>query len=397
MTGGIYAEEKCSLCGSPMRDNGRAVCCPVHKNQISKRLRVRIRHNGILTQRKFTSYEQASRFLNGIRFKIDEGTFDHRDYKADNPLGFSNLINQWLDLKKGQLKPQSWKNLNYYLQRAAEIWGNRNIKEIGYAEIEDFLFQTLAELSGKSRANAKSVLHSFWDWLRHRRILPASLLPEWPEVPFELGFRKIIPKEVQNQILEKVLSISGSINIRIWIALKWLATYPSIRPSELLRIREGHIDFSSGFIILPDPKEKKPKLVPMIKEDIKLIKSLPRAFPDMYFFRHLKGHGGPGRTQAGDPFHHNYIYRWWKRACRECGIKGVDLYGGTKHSTATGLSAMFSPEQVKRAMMISTNKAFERYFQINPEQIRAVYSAGRGDTKGTPKTVPFASPTHRKH
>lgn len=32
-------------------------------------------------------------------------------------------------------------------------------------------------------------------------------------------------------------------------------------------------------------KEKKPKLVPMLEEDIALVKSLPAALPDLPFFR----------------------------------------------------------------------------------------------------------------
>jgi hypothetical protein len=45
-------------------------------------------------------------------------------------------------------------------------------------------------------------------------------------------------------------------------------------------------------------------------------------------------------------------------------IKGVDLYGGTRHSTATALGEFLTPEQIKRGGTGSaTNKAFERYFQ----------------------------------
>jgi hypothetical protein len=38
--------------------------------------------------RLFTRYNEASRFLKGLRFKMDERIFDARDYKADNPLAF---------------------------------------------------------------------------------------------------------------------------------------------------------------------------------------------------------------------------------------------------------------------------------------------------------------------
>lgn len=36
-----------------------------------------------------------------------------------------------------------------------------------------------------------------------------------------------------------------------------------------------------------------------------------------------------------------------------------------------------TPEQIKRAMMTSTNKAFERYFRIESDEVRNVYELTR--------------------
>ena len=55
------------------------------------------------------------------------------------------------------------------------------------------------------------------------------------------------------------------------------------------------------------------------------------------------------------------------------GVEGVDLYGGTKHSTAMAFRKVATPEEIKRAMMESTNKAFERYFRIEADEVRSVY------------------------
>lgn len=50
------------------------------------------------------------------------------------------------------------------------------------------------------------------------------------------------------------------------------------------------------------------------------------------------------------------------------GVFGVDLYGGTRHSSVTDLGKYFSPEEIKtKGTLHSTNKAFDRYFQIKPE------------------------------
>ena len=81
----------------------------------------------------------------------------------------------------------------------------------------------------------KSGLHSFFHWVKRREKIP---VPEFPELTFELGWRKIIDKETQQAIIDEVYRISFQINPKIWLGIKWLSTYISIRPGELLGLRE---------------------------------------------------------------------------------------------------------------------------------------------------------------
>ena len=55
------------------------------------------------------------------------------------------------------------------------------------------------------------------------------------------------------------------------------------------------------------------------------------------------------------------------------GIEGVDLYGGTRHSSASALRAYRTPEEIRRATMHSTNKAFNRYFAMESDDLRSIY------------------------
>ena len=68
----------------------------------------------------------------------------------------------------------------------------------------------------------------------------------------------------------------------------------------------------------------------------------------------------------------------WKRACSNQGIEGVDLYGGTRHSSATALQEHFSPEEIKEATMHATNTAFQRYFRTDIRRLKAVYEKAGG-------------------
>ncbi len=401
MAGKISSEDKCPICGASFDvDNGKNLSCQKHKSQHPTNYRVRLKHKGDPVQRRFGTYEEASRFLNGVRFKIDEGSFDSRDYKADIPLGFANLARKWLELRKthveqGTLAQKSWNNLNSYMQRAIKSWGNRSVKEISYADFEDFLFIQKGELgfgdvSGKTRSNGKSCLSDFWQWLLKRREITLAEMPHFPETPFTLATRKTVGHETQDAIIDEVKRISYQTNPRIWIGIKWLSTYFSIRPGELISIKEGQIDLENGLLLLEpnDTKERKLKPVPIEPEDVELIRSFPRSFPEMPFFRHTKGIGG---AKAGTQFGDRYLYKWWIKACENLGIKGVDLYGGTRHSTVIALGEFFTPEQLKAASMHSTNKAFERYYRVQTEQVREVHQKRLDMRRGSHETTRHSS------
>ncbi len=257
MKGGIYSNQRCPLCGSTFRDDGRkGLSCPNHPQIQATRYSVKM-PGGIY--RRFKNYEEANRFLTGLRYKIDEGTFDRRDYKKDNPLGFSTLIEKWLEYKKTEVVPKNHKNLTNYANKAIAFFKDRNIKQIGYADLEDFIFAQ-KDLSNKTKSNIMSALHNFWSWLRKRKVITLQQMPEFPRVNFELGYRKVISKDDQSRILAEVQRISYHINPRIYLGIKWLCTYIAIRPSELTHLKEGDIDVANKYLFFPHPKEKRHKV-----------------------------------------------------------------------------------------------------------------------------------------
>ena len=89
----------------------------------------------------------------------------------------------------------------------------------------------------------------------------------------------------------------------------------------------------------------------------------------------------------GQPFGEKYFYKWWVKACQNLGIEGVDLYSGTRHSSAKALRHYCSPEEIKRATMHVTNKAFERYFQIESDDLREIYSKTKTATIMQPEEL----------
>jgi integrase len=180
-----------------------------------------------------------------------------------------------------------------------------------------------------------------------------------------------VDKDTQQAILQKIKEIC--LNPKVYLGIKWLSTYISLRPGELIKLQEGNIDTVGGFFAIPAADSKTIyKAIPLIQEDIEILKGFTFTFPATPFFRHIAGLSG---VVEGMPFGIHYFHKWWVRACAILGIEGVDLYGGTRHSSVRALIAeKFTPEQVKQAAMSETNKAFERYMgKAIDQDLRAIY------------------------
>jgi hypothetical protein len=233
MVGGIYSEQRCPICGARFRDNFKtALICPNHPDQQASQFRVYFK--GVT--KRFSSYLESSRHLTGLRFETDNGKFDPREYRKSKPLGFENLSHQWLKIKEKEVKKSSYRKIADHLHKASKFWGNISIKEIGFKEIQFFLL-SLENISDKTKHNHLSSVRQFFGWLKKAKVIES--IPDFPEIRFELAWRKTVDKETQLAIIGEVYRISYRINPKIWIGIKFLSTYFNLRPGELLNIKEG--------------------------------------------------------------------------------------------------------------------------------------------------------------
>jgi hypothetical protein len=83
--------------------------------------------------------------------------------------------------------------------------------------------------------------------------------------------------------------------------------------------------------------------------------------------------------EKGTPFGKHLLYDVWKKACGNLGIEGIDLYGGTRHTTLQFLRQQMSTEDVKRLSQHTTNKALDRYIEIQHQELRDGYALTPGD------------------
>lgn len=358
MKGNIYTRERC--CGRPMKhDERRSGCFCECGQRASRRFYVIF---GRSIRKEFLEYSDAARFLTGLRFKHDEQTLDPRDYRHDNPLSFATLAHGYLDEKR-HLK--SYRVVRRAMGLCVEEWGDRNVKAVLTNDIKKWVRGLT--VSDKTKANYCAILSNFYSrYLVEEGVLRRDQVPEMPKVDYELGYRRITTWEEQDAILEEIQRIS-SINPKIYFAVDLLRTYTTLRPGDLLRLTEADV---GDVLVLWNPtksrnKRKAVRLLPEHSDTVASIKSTYPALPHVKFFRH---HGKVRGQEYGSPWGKNYLYRWWTKACQNIGVHGLDLYGGTRHTTVSELARVEGTHAAREASGHETNKAFDRYCQVQDER-----------------------------
>lgn len=357
MKGNIYTDQKCPLCSGTMNNVERKNNCVCSKCKTDASGGYYVKF-GRSIKRRFKTYPEASRFLTGLRFRVDEGSLDLRDYGKGNVLALGKQAEKWLDIKSKEVGSETLRKYKRFMKYACKALGKDiNVKNIRYGDLQDFLILDDHFESDKYRYDARSCLNHFFDWLVKREKINK---PEFPDLTFELGWRNIVPLEVQNEIIREVYRIAPQEKVSFGIEL--LATYPNLRPDDLRRIEEK--DYHAGVIrfLRPTKKSNQGKLVHLLTEHVVTWERLKAQYPgkeNMPFFRHHNQSGVTSDTIYGK----DLLYNWWKKACDNLGIKNIDLYGGTRHSTTTAIAEMTDTVTAKAASEHQTNKAFNRYCQ----------------------------------
>jgi integrase len=302
---------------------------------------------GRAIRRVFSTYAEAVRFLTGMRFKEDEGTLDPREYQADSPLDIGKLVDEYLD-ERAKLKTS--KDLMRFLHSAVAAMPG-SIKGVTRPKVKAWL--KALNCGDKTKANYLSALSAFLKWCKDEEHI--SEVPSLPKVEFELGWRRVTNWETQQAIVDVVREIAPP---KVWLAVELLRTYTCLRPGDITRITEA----DAGDVLTiwrPTKKKEGRKTVRLLPEHAELISQLRvPALPAAPYFRH----------DSGRLWGEKYIYKWWVRACERLGIEGLDLYGGTRHTSTTELAKIAGRDGAKEASGHQTNKAFDRYCQTQSER-----------------------------
>jgi integrase len=349
--GGIYSDQRCPLCGGPYIDDKQsALRCPSHPQHIAGQFKVKIRG----TTSRYNSYTDASLCLKAKRQDLGTGV----SLKKRN---LGEIQDTFLDWKQdlvnmGRLDQQTIATYRNRLNRIVHVIGvSHDASSIRYKHVHGFLYK--AGFAPKSTYDSYTIFKEMIEWAFDMGEITAK--PKWPPFDFSLEHdmkrRKTVDKETQERVLHDIFLHEWEERPRLYLAVKFLATYINIRPAELLGVREKDYvrdkrRLDHGTLFIKNHKSsRRPKIIKLLPEDVSLLNDLPRGMPYLPLFRYENPANGVNRS--GLRFGQAAFYRAWKRACTRLGIEGVDLYGGTRHSSAIALykEAGVSPEEIKKA------------------------------------------------
>lgn len=373
MKGGVYTKEKCPVCGERFVKTVNDFLCPTHQTRprrvyiqlYSKELHKRINLFSDLRGNPFSSYEQAERILTKIRAEIDARTFDPSRYVPQKlkPLRFLNWSQRWyedreIEAQKGLISPSYLKTLRVYLHAFQDFFQDTDIRDIGTRKVREFYLSLNG--SPKYIFNIMSCLHKMvQDAFDNEEI---GKKPKFPKIEVSEPDIKIIDLDVQDKIIAKIPDQTDRTFILFLARLM-------LRPCEPRALYWDDVDFKHHRVtirrhyslntIRPATKSKNIKVLPLDGELEQALLALPRHLTSPFVFWKKNGH----------PFSESWARKLWRRVCNEMGVE-IQLYQGTKHSSATELADREGVDMAQEFLYHTNRATTKRYVKANPERLR---------------------------
>jgi integrase len=320
------------------------------------------------------SKRRADRLLSHIRYEIDHGLFDPKNYvkRELKALLFVNHVDSWL--RRQRLRVEAGEIAREYV-RSSEVWvrnylipffDKRNIRDIHEGMVEDFLLQLPLRLAKKSRANIANLLHKILrDAFRRHDI---ARIPDFPKIEVGEPEIKWITPEEQAQVLSYV-------TCPIRKAFFLFLMHQGCRPGEARALRWEDIDWRTQTVTIhaamdqetyrATTKEKDIRILPLHPAVITGLKDLPRALNGYVF------------TYRGKPLQKKLTWRTWRTAAQKAGID-IGQYQGTKHSLGTWAVNNGVPLNIIQAYMgHKSSSTTKRYAKLQVESLKVMHREAR--------------------
>ncbi|HFC98104.1 MAG TPA: hypothetical protein ENJ40_06580 [Thermosulfurimonas dismutans] len=371
---------KCPRCKKTFRETPYGFKCPScgrgpqsHLIDIAwkgKRYRFSRDPNGV----PLNNYRLAKGLSVQIEAEILAGTFDPTKYAPKDRARFlfQTLVEQYLAERRKAMRPAGYQaKESWFKHRLIPHFGEMDVREIKAYHLQEFYRALLeeGELSPSSIRKCFVELRAFLNWAK--RLEYIERVPELPQaIPQEEKPIKWLSMEQQALILSHVppehrpifeFGFLTGLRIGELRALMW----------DALDLREGYAIIHRSFSLdrlVETPKEKAPKVIPLVGRIREIIEEQARNKRSMFVFSYQD-------RNRWIAYPYKRLLAIWKEACRKAGIN-ISLYAAIRHSFAMQrLRGGYSYEEVGAALGHKSPQTTRRYARLRAEMVESIFSS----------------------
>ena len=320
-----------------------------------------------------SSWEQAKRVAAIVETEILEHRFDPSKWrKVDRKrFVFKNLVYQYLDERKKVMTPAGFQAKQSWFKKIVSFFGSEDVRDIRGYHVQDFVNSLLDDgLSANSVKKVLVELRAFLNWCAKQELI--EKVPPMPEIKTSQKARRYLSPEQQLRILECIPDEHKPIFE--------FGMLTGLRPGELRAIMWDAVDLDNGFVyikrafsldkLVEFPKEKKPKIIPLVGRLREIIEEQARNRKGLFVFSYQ-------HRKRSIPYPQKRLWKIFKDALQKSGLpEDVTLYETFRHSfVMQRLKQGFSYEQVGAAVGHSSPTTTRLYARLQTEQVQDVFEA----------------------
>jgi len=325
------------------------------------------------------TYKKAINKLIEINNSIRNHAFNPTDYtdSAIKERKFTQMMEKWLDQKaeeeqNGELSPETLRCYRSYARNHFQFFETYDVREIAYEYLEDFKDELPKHLSLKMKRNIMNALHSFFTWLRKRKIVKD--IPLFPEIKGDdAQVRVAIDRDEQERGLSNIPDEHRDIYLFLFET--------GVRIGEVCAFKIRDLDMRNSMIlvqrtrsgnkIVETTKGKNKKWIPMSDIAFEIVKKLIQGHtPEHFIFIN------PGTKR---PYSQEFLRKLW----RTHSDVNVTLYEASRHSFCTQIvEGGAKLDEAQQLMRHADIRSTQNYFHGSTKRLKGVVN-NRG------KVIPF--------
>ena len=311
------------------------------------------------------SQKRADRLLAHIRYELDHGLFDPKNYvkRELKGLRWDNYLDAWIE--RQQARQDAGEISREYLRmirslarnHIREMFGNRSIRDLTKGIIDDAFVGLPKHLSTKTKYNIQGVVSKVLKDAFDREDI--AKVPKMTRVEVADPRTTYLEEEAQERVLTEVYQPVMRVFFRFCMM-------HGCRPGEARALKWP--DIEGGYVTIaaamdqneyrPCTKEREVRVLPIHPECLAEMEGLPRSFTGYVF------------TFRGKPLRKEYVNASWRRAAKKAGVN-ISCYQGTRHSLISQLlNAGHSEALVRQIAGHRCESTIQRYRHIKAESLR---------------------------